>query len=80
MEKAMNEADECRTVIFLQVDFYQILWGTISTRGLGTFLEISFKIGIAFNLFVSFNLYLEFLHFSLNYPNFFSVILVYMQS
>ena len=56
MEKALNEADEFRTGIFLQVDFYQILWGAISTKGPGTFLEIRFKIGIAFNLFVSFNL------------------------
>ena len=57
--------------------------GAIFTRGPGTYLEISFKIGIAFNFFVSFNLYLRdfaSLHFSLNYPDFFSVILAYMQS
>ena len=57
MEKALNEADEFRTGIFLEVYIYQILWGAISTRGPGTFLEISFKVGIAFNLSVSFNLY-----------------------
>ena len=27
MEKALNKDDEFRTGIFLQVDFYQILWG-----------------------------------------------------
>ena len=59
MEKALNEADEFRTGIFLQVDIYQILWGAISTRGPDTFLEISFILGIAFNLFVLFNLYVR---------------------
>ena len=32
MEKALNEADEFRTGIFLEVYIYQILWGAISTR------------------------------------------------
>ena len=59
MEKALNEADKFRTGVFLQVDFYQTLWGAIYTRGPGTSLEISFKIGIAFSLFVSFNLYFK---------------------
>ena len=36
----MNDADEFRAGIFQQVDFYQILWGAISTRGPSTFLEI----------------------------------------
>ena len=58
--------------------FIKILLEAMSTRGPGTFLEISFKIGIAFNRFVSFNLYFRvFAFFLLNYPNFF-VILVYM--
>ena len=56
MKKALNEANEFRTGIFLQVEFYQILQRAMSTGKPGTFLEISFKIGIAFNLFVSFNL------------------------
>ena len=33
MEKALNEADEFRTGIFLEFYIYQILWGAISTRG-----------------------------------------------
>ena len=80
LEKALNEADEFRTGIFLKVDFHQILWGAISTMGPGTFLEISFKIGIAFNLFVSFNLYFRVFAFFVKLSKFFSVILVYMHS
>lgn len=42
-KKHMNDADEFRAGIFQQVDFYQILWGAISTRGPSTFLEIISK-------------------------------------
>ena len=43
MEKALNKDDEFRTGIFLQVDFYQILWGAISTMGPGTFFRNKFQ-------------------------------------
>ena len=76
----MNDADEFRAGIFQQVDFYQILWGAISTRGPSTFLEIISKQALHLTFFFSFNIYLEVLYFLLNYPNIFSVIFVYMQS
>ena len=50
--------------------------GAISTKGPGTFLQVSFNIGIKSSSFLEF-ISLEFLYFSLSYSNFFPLYTVF---